>query len=110
MKKTHLLTVSLLLAITGFGTAYAQAPALAAGTYKLTVGSKAPCDLTITNTGSVTQAADCATGTAIAKWTATGDGYEFTTASGEVYAVLKPRGDALEGVSLAAQRKLVVTH
>ena len=110
MKKTRFLAFSFLLAISGFGTAYAQAPALSSGTYKLTVGSKAPCDLTITDAGSVTQAADCATGTTIAKWSATGGGYEFTTASGEVYAILKPHGDALEGVSFATQHKLVLTH
>ena len=110
MKKTRFLALSFLVAISGFGAAYAQAPALASGTYKLTVGSNAPCDLAITDTGSVTQAADCATGTNIAKWSATAGGYEFTTASGELYAVLKPHGSALEGVSFASQRKLVLTH
>jgi hypothetical protein len=33
MNKSRFLTLSFLLAISGFGTAYAQAPALAAGTY-----------------------------------------------------------------------------
>lgn len=110
MKTTHFLALSLLITSAGLGTAYAQAPALASGTYKLAIGSKTPCDLAITDTGTVTQAADCATGTTLAKWRAAGDNYVFTTASGEVYAILKSQGDALEGMSIPSQHKLVLTH
>jgi len=110
MKKTRFLTLSLFLAISGFGAAYAQAPALTSGDYKLTVGSKAPCTLAITDTGSITQAADCATGTTLARWKATSTGYVLTSASGEVYAILQPHGAALEGVTFMAQNKVVLTH
>lgn len=110
MNKTRFLTLAFLLTLSGFGGAFAQAPSLESGTYKLTVGSNAPCDLTIGNDGTVTQAADCATGRPIAKWTAKGSDYALTTASGEVYAVLKPHDNALEGISYIAQHKLVLTH
>ncbi|HJW41190.1 MAG TPA: hypothetical protein VJ476_08175 [Rhizomicrobium sp.] len=110
MNKSRFLTLSFLLAISGFGSAYAQAPALAAGTYKLAVGAKAPCELTITADGAVTQAADCATGTTLAKWAPTGSGYQLISTSGETYAVLKPHGESLEGQTFADQRKVVLSH
>ena len=110
MNKSRFLTLSFLLAISGFGSAYAQAPALAAGTYKLAIGSKAPCDLAITAAGAVTQGADCATGTTLTKWAPTGSGYQLITASGETYAVLKPHGETLEGVTFSDQHKLVLSH
>jgi hypothetical protein len=110
MNKSRFLTLSFLLAISGFGSAYAQAPALAAGTYKLAIGAKAPCDVTITADGSLTQAADCATGTTLAKWATTTSGYQLISASGETYALLKPHGETLEGVTFADQHKLVLSH
>lgn len=110
MNKTRFLTLSFVLALSGFGAAYAQAPALAAGTYKLAIGSKTPCDLTIAADGAVTQAADCATGTNLTKWAPTGTGYQLISASGETYAVLKPHGETLEGVVFSNQRKLVLSH
>jgi hypothetical protein len=110
MNKSRFLTLSFILALSGFGTAYAQAPALAAGTYKLAIGSKTACDLTITADGAVTQAADCATGTTLTKWTSTGTGYQLIDASGETYAVIKPHGENLEGVVFSNQRKLVLSH
>jgi hypothetical protein len=110
MNKARFLTLSFLLALTGFGSAYAASPPLATGTYKLTIGSKPPCDLAITAEGSVTQAADCQTGMTLAKWTPTVSGYQLLSAAGETYAVLKPNGDALEGVTFAGQRKVVLTH
>lgn len=110
MNKSRTLALSILFAATAFGSAYAQAPALAAGTYKLAIGSKAPCDLTITADGAVTQGADCATGTTLTKWAPTSSGYQLISASGETYAVLKPHGETLEGVTFADQHKLVLTH
>ena len=110
MNKSRFLTLAFLLAVSGFGSAYAQAPALAAGTYKLAIGSKTPCDLTITADGAVTQAADCATGTTLTKWAPTASGYQLISADGATYAVLKPHGETLEGVTFADQHKLVLTH
>jgi hypothetical protein len=110
MNKTRFIALTFLLSVAGFGTAYAQAPALAAGTYKLAIGSKAPCDLTITADGAVTQSADCATGTTLTKWSPTSSGYQLISASGETYALLKPHGETLEGVTFADQHKLVLSH
>jgi hypothetical protein len=111
MNKPRLLTLAFLLALSGFGSAYAQAPALAAGTYKLTIGSKSPCDVVIAADGDMTPAADCATGPTVTKWVAAvGNGYKLLTADGEVYAVLKPQGEALEGMTFVDQHKLVLSH
>ncbi|HEY4942905.1 MAG TPA: hypothetical protein VII56_15860 [Rhizomicrobium sp.] len=110
MNKSRFLTLSFLLAISGFGTAYAQAPALAAGTYKLAIGAKAPCDLTVTADGGVTQASDCATGTTITKLVNVGSSYKLVGGSGDIYAVLKPQGDALTGFTFPDGRKLVLSH
>jgi hypothetical protein len=110
MNKTRLLTLSFVLALSGFGSAYAQAPALAAGTYKLAIGSKAPCDVTITADGTLTQAADCATGTTLTRWTTTTSGYQLVSASGETYVVLKQHGETLEGTTFADQHKVVLSH
>ena len=110
MNKSRFLALSFLLTLSGFGAAYAQAPALAAGTYKLAVGAKAPCQLTITAEGAVSQAADCDTGANLTKWAPTSTGYQLISASGETYAVLKPHGESLEGQTFADQRKVVLSH
>ena len=111
MNKPRFLTLAFLLALSGFGTAYAQAPALATGTYKLAIGSKAPCDVAVTADGDLTPAADCATGPTLTKWVAAvGNGYKLLTADGEVYAVLKPQGDGLAGESFAGNHKLLLSH
>jgi hypothetical protein len=110
MKTLRLLPLSLILALSAFGSAYAQAPALAAGTYKLAIGSKAPCDVTITADGTVSQATDCAPGTNLSRVTPKGSGYLLISASGDLYGVVKPNGDTLEGTTFADQRKLVLSH
>ncbi len=111
MNKSRFLALSVLLATSGIGAAYAQAPALAAGTYKLTVGSKTPCDVTITSEGSLTPGATCETGVSLAKWQQSGaNGYQLLSGSGETYAVLKPHGEQLEGITFADQRKVVLSH
>ncbi len=110
MNKSRFLALSVVLALSGLSSAYAQAPALTAGTYKLAVGAKAPCDVTVTAEGAFTPAADCASSTNLAKWTPTSSGYELITGSGEIYAVLKPHGEALEGATFADQRKVTLSH
>ena len=110
MNKSRFLALSFFLALSGMGVAHAQAPALAAGTYKLAIGAKPACDLTITADGGVAQGADCATGTTLSKWTATGTGYQLISADGSTYAVLKAKGTNLEGETFADQHKLVLSH
>jgi hypothetical protein len=102
--------LSLVLALSAIGAAQAQAPALAAGTYKVAVGSKAPCDVTVTADGAFTPTEGCLSSANLAKWTPTSTGYELITTSGVTYAVVKPKGEALEGVTFADQRKITLTH
>jgi hypothetical protein len=110
MNNNLLVTVSFLLTLGAFGTAHAQAPALEAGTYKLAIGSKAPCDVTISADGVLTPAADCAFGVNVTKVTAKGEGYVLTSASGDLFGLIKPKGDALEGATFGDQHKLVLSH
>ena len=110
MRTSRFLALSTVLLLAGIGAANAQAPALAAGTYKLAVGSKTPCDVTVTAEGAFTPAADCASSANLAKWTPTNSGYELITAQGTTYAVLKPKGEALEGVTFEDQRKITLSH
>ena len=102
--------LSLAILLSGLGAAQAQAPALAAGTYHVALGAKAPCDVSVTADGAFTPADGCLTTAGVAKWAPTNTGYELFTGSGEVYAVLKPHGEALEGTTFADQRKIVVSH
>jgi len=111
--RTRYLTLSILLMLSGLGTAaYAQPLALEAGTYKLTVGAKAPCDVTVTADGAFTPAANCVIGATPAKWVPAGSGYKLLTPAGDIYAVLKPHGeDALQGMSFGvSQDRVVVTR
>ncbi|HWD28138.1 MAG TPA: hypothetical protein VG387_13290 [Rhizomicrobium sp.] len=110
MNKSRFLALSFLLAISGFGTAYAQAPALAAGSYKLAIGTKTPCAVTLAADGTLTAGTDCSTGVALTKWAPTATGYQLISASGETYALLKPHGEALEGSTFADQRKVTLSH
>lgn len=110
MTKNLLVTASILLALGSFGPAFAQAPALEAGTYKLAIGSKAPCDVTISADGVLTPASDCALGANVTKVIPKGEGYVFTAASGDLYGLVKPKGDTLEGATFDGQRKLVLSH
>src|ERR1700689_1678690 len=92
MHKSRFLALSFLLALSGFGTAYAQAPALEAGTYKLAIGSKTPCSVTIAADRPISPSADCEAGIVVDKWAPTASGYLLISGSGAVYAVLKPNG------------------
>ncbi len=107
MNKSRLLTLSVVLALSGIGSAFAQAPALSAGTYKLAIGSKAPCDVTVTADGDLTLAPNCEAGANVHQWALTAAGYKILTPSGETYAVLKANG---EGFTVADQHKVVLSH
>jgi hypothetical protein len=39
-----------------------------------------------------------------------GSDYLLISASGDLYGVVKPNGDAFEGATFADQRKLVLSH
>src|SRR5260221_5676727 len=110
MNKNLLMAIPFLLALGALGTAYAQAPALEAGTYKLAIGSKAPCDVSISADGAFTPAADCTLGANVTKLIPQGEGYVLTYASGHLYGQLRPQGDAYESATFGNQRKLGLSH
>ncbi len=99
MNKSRFIALSFVLAISGFGSAYAQAPALAAGTYKLAIGAKAPCDLTITADGAVSPAADCATRRDPGQVGPGRLGLSAHLGLRRNLCVLKPHGESLEGLT-----------
>ena len=110
MNKSRFLALSFLMALSGFGTAYAQGPALQAGTYKLAIGSKAACELNVTAEGAVTQAADCPTTSVITKAVAVGTSVKLVTQNGDLFGVVKPKGDNFEGFTVSDQPALVLSH
>jgi hypothetical protein len=110
MNKNLLMAIPFLLTLGAADTAYAQAPALEAGTYKLAIGSKAPCDVSISADGALTPAADCTLTANVTKLVPRGEGYVLTYASGDLYGQLRPKGDAFEGATFGDQHKLVLSH
>jgi Protease inhibitor Inh len=87
-------------------------PALAQGSlegsWKLALGKKAPCEVQMTADGAVTPGTDCPTD--IARWKGTSNGVQLQTASGETYAVLKPKGSGFEGATFADSRSVTLTR
>ena len=87
-------------------------PALAQGSlegnWKLALGKKTPCDVSMTADGAVTPGTDCPS--EIAKWKSTSNGVQLQTASGATYAVLKPKGSSFEGTTFADSRSVTLTR
>jgi len=87
-------------------------PALAQGSlegnWKLALGKKAPCDVSMTADGTVTPGTDCPS--EIARWKSTSNGVQLQTASGATYAVLKPKGSSFEGMTFADSRAVTLTR
>jgi hypothetical protein len=109
MPNRSLLVVALILGLTAAPAfiSLAWAEASLEGSWKLTLGKKAPCDLVIAADGSVTPTEGCAV---VARWKLTSSGVQLQTASGATYAVLKPKGDAFEGATIADQRSVTLTR
>ena len=101
--------LAFLILATGVSSA-AFAQGNLAGSWKLTMGHKAPCSLTMAADGSVTAGSDCAYGTEVTHWAPTSTGVQLQTASGETYAVLHPKGEAYEGQTFADMHNLVLSH
>jgi Protease inhibitor Inh len=78
------------------------------GTWKLALGKKAPCDVAMAADGAVTPSADCPA--AIAHWKGTSNGVQLQTASGETFAVLKPKGASFEGTTFADARAVTLSR
>ena len=78
------------------------------GSWKLALGRKAPCEVSMTANGDITGAADCSV--PVARWKATSDGVQLQTASGETYALLKPKAGNLEGTTFADMRRVTLSR
>ncbi|MDE2182308.1 MAG: AprI/Inh family metalloprotease inhibitor [Alphaproteobacteria bacterium] len=91
------------------GTTAMAAPD-AAGSWKLTVGNGAPCNLVLAPDGSAASSADCATGNRVARWRAVADKIELRTASGETVGILVARDGAFAGKRFSDGRTMVLSR
>ncbi len=97
------------------GISIAQADTTLAGSWKMTVGSAAPCSLTLTadadNGGAVTSGADCPSGlSAVGHWKTIGSRLELLSPSGDLIASLSLKGDAYEGKRIEDGRKVALSR
>jgi hypothetical protein len=106
MNNSWISMAGIALAAALMGPAFAQGSL--EGNWKLTLGKKPPCTVSMTADGGVTPAADCPV--PIAHWKGTTNGVQLQTASGETYAVLKPKGEAFEGTTFADMRSVELSH
>ena len=91
-------------------TAAAQAQDITAGEYKLTVGSAAPCTLTLAADGGASLSADCQPIKAATGWHRSGGLYKLAGADGTTIALLKPTHDGFVGTTIPGGQELVATH
>ena|SRR5215472_6358606 len=89
------LTLSAFLSLSA-GVAYAQP--FTSGEYKLAVGNAAPCSVTLAADGTASVGA-CATAPNVGHWQQHGSTIQLSKVNGEVYALLKPKGDAYAGTT-----------
>ena len=99
------LTFSTFLALST-GAAYAQP--FTAGDYKLAVGNSVPCTVNLAADGSASVGA-CATAPNVAHWQQHGSTLQLSTVNGEVYALLKPKGDVYAGTTFVTNSSLTLT-
>jgi hypothetical protein len=78
------------------------------GDWKLALGKKAPCAVSMSADGAVTAAADCPVN--VARWKGTSNGVQLQTASGETFAVLKARDGAFQGTTFADARTVTLSR
>jgi hypothetical protein len=78
------------------------------GTWKLAVGTQAPCSLILVADGTVT--ADCATGNRVARWRASSDKLELRTASGEMVGILTAKDGGYAGKRFSDGKTLVLSR
>jgi hypothetical protein len=69
----------------------------APGAYKLAIGAKTTCAITLAADGTTAYAGDCAQGSGVARWQAKFNGVELKTARGETVAILKGKDGTYTG-------------
>jgi hypothetical protein len=100
---------TLLVASTFALAAVSAAQADPAGSYKLAIGAKASCPITLAADGTASYAADCEQGGNVARWQAKYNGVELKTASGETVAILKGKDGTYAGTRVADGRALTLS-
>src|SRR5215469_11443748 len=98
------LTFSAFLA---FSTSAAFAQPFTAGEYKLAVGSAVPCTVTLAADGTASVGA-CAVAPNVGHWQQHGSTIQLSKGNGEVYALLKPKGDVYAGTTFPSNDS--ITH
>jgi hypothetical protein len=88
----------------------ANAATAAPGTYKLAIGNKAPCDITLAADGTATYANDCAYGGGVARWQAGFNKLDLQKANGETVGLLSAKGDTYVGTRASDGKTLILTH
>ena len=91
-------------------SAVAQAQDITAGEYKLTVGSAAPCTLTLAADGGASLSADCQPLKVATGWHKSGALYKLAGAEGTTIALLKPTADGFVGTTVPGGERVVATH
>jgi hypothetical protein len=100
------LTFSALMALSGFSVANAQP--VTAGDYKMAVGNSAPCTITLSADGAASAGA-CATAPNVGHWQQRGSTLQLNKGNGEIFALLKVKGDAYAGTTFPSNDGLVKT-
>jgi Protease inhibitor Inh len=87
---------------------FSAAQADPAGSYKLAIGAKATCAITLAADGTATYTGACDQGAEVARWQAKASGVELKKASGETVAVLKGKDGAYTGTRFEDGRTLTL--
>ncbi len=102
------------LALAGASLAHADSSLTGKWNYK--VGASAPCTLTFTagtdqSAGDVTSGAGCGGGfSAVARWREVGTNLNLISPSGDLVAVLNPKGTGYAGQQIGGGRKIALSR
>jgi len=102
--------LKLLLISSAFAfVAVSAAQADPAGAYKLAIGAKATCAVTLVADGTANFTGACDQGSDVARWQAKSSGVELKKASGETVAVLKGKDGSYTGTRFEDGRTLTLS-
>ncbi|MBI1329002.1 MAG: hypothetical protein GC166_03750 [Alphaproteobacteria bacterium] len=97
------------LAVLASSAAFADTAAT--GQWKYTVGSNTDCSITINEDQTVVTTGTCPTGNyAVAHWETSGSNIKLLSASDELVAILKPKGEGFEGKRVYDSRKVALSR
>ncbi len=101
----NFLAVSTVLAVAGLGAAHAGT--IPAGTYALSLGHAAPCNVTLAADGTA-DASACTEVKDVTRWHQRGSNLELSSGGGTVYSVLHAKGDGFAGSTFAKNTSLTL--